>query len=154
AGTHSGLRIPRQYATGPYGLVVRMRVHAQQARVGHGAPLPKIIITVAGPERGVPASRRREDGGGQIDREQALAYRVAAQQLDRTAELTPSELAVIGLGAQDTPYGSARLALAARTTGPLDDDALVLIWAARGAPHLHRGADLPALAAALWPLSD
>lgn len=91
--------------------------------------------------------------GVRVDREQAVAYRIAAQQLDRAAERSPSELAVIDLGMQDTPYGSARLALAARTSA-LDDEAVVLAWAARGAPHLHRSSDLPALAAALWPLSD
>lgn len=94
----------------------------------------------------------------QVNRQQVLAYRVAAQQLDRV-DRRPSELAVLDLGVQDTPYGSARTALAARTTAPVDDDArqddaLELVWAARGAPHLHRRADLPALAAALWPIDD
>ncbi|MFI6763024.1 DNA glycosylase AlkZ-like family protein [Micromonospora sp. NPDC050417] len=88
-----------------------------------------------------------------VDREQALAYRIHAQQLARV-ELPPAALAVLDLGVPDTPYGSARLALAARTTAPLDDESLTLVWAARGAPHLHRRADLPAVAARLWPLGD
>ncbi|WP_406041597.1 winged helix DNA-binding domain-containing protein [Micromonospora sp. NBC_00898] len=91
----------------------------------------------------------------EIDRERVLAYRVAAQQLDRPG-LRPADLDVLALGIQDTPYGSARLALAARVpaaVGP-DDDRLELVWSFRGAPHLHRRAELPALAAALWPLSD
>ncbi|MGH8888008.1 MAG: winged helix DNA-binding domain-containing protein [Egibacteraceae bacterium] len=88
-----------------------------------------------------------------VSRKQVLAYRVAAHELDRVTGL-PSELAVLDLGVQDTPYGSARLALAARTAAPLDDGSLALVWSARGAPHLHRWADLPRLAAALWPLSD
>ena len=88
-----------------------------------------------------------------VDRARVLAYRIDAQQFDR-ADRRPAELAVLDLGVQDTPYGSARLALAARTTAALDDDAITLVWAARGAPHLHRRADLPALAAALWPLGD
>ncbi|GAA1020088.1 hypothetical protein Aple_037810 [Acrocarpospora pleiomorpha] len=88
-----------------------------------------------------------------VDRLQVLAYRVAAQQLDRP-DLPPARLAVLDLGVQDTPYGSARLAVSARTTADPDDDALTLVWSTRGAPHLHRTADLPALAAALWPVSD
>ncbi|MGW0431029.1 DNA glycosylase AlkZ-like family protein [Micromonospora sp. NPDC003197] len=88
-----------------------------------------------------------------VERRQVLAYRIAAQQLDRV-ELRPAELAVLDLGVQDTPYGSARLALAARTSAELDDESLALVWAARGAPHLHRRAELPRIAKALWPLSD
>ncbi|HEY7488746.1 MAG TPA: winged helix DNA-binding domain-containing protein [Streptosporangiaceae bacterium] len=111
--------------------------------------------------------------GDAFEREQVLAYRVAAQELDRPAGRR--DLAVLDLGLQDTPYGTARLALTARTStvsatgaeGPAaegegaaeegargDGDGLALVWAARGAPHLHRRADLPALTAALWPLSD
>ncbi|WBB66805.1 crosslink repair DNA glycosylase YcaQ family protein [Micromonospora sp. WMMD812] len=87
-----------------------------------------------------------------MSREQVLAYRVAAQQLDRPG-LRAADLAVLALGVQDTPYGSARLALAARGAA-LPDDRLTLAWSLRGAPHLHRRAALPALAAASWPLSD
>ena len=88
-----------------------------------------------------------------VDRARVLAYRVAAQELHR-GSLRPSELAVLDLGVPDVPQGSARQALAARTDAALDDDAVVLLWTLRGAPHLHRRTDLPALAAALWPLSD
>ncbi|GIF68632.1 hypothetical protein Ais01nite_66670 [Asanoa ishikariensis] len=57
---------------------------------------------------------------------------------------------VLDTGIQDTPPGStARLALAARGDGDLSDSALV--HGARGTMHLHRAADLPALAAALRP---
>ena len=89
-----------------------------------------------------------------VDREQVLAYRVAAQQLDRPGVRRAADLAVLALGVQDTPYGSARLALAARGAADPDDDRLELVWSMRGAPHLHRRAELPTLAAALWPLSD
>jgi hypothetical protein len=87
-----------------------------------------------------------------VDRARVLAYRVAAQQLDRPG-FAVDELAVLDVGVQDTPQGSAALALAARTARPADAD-LLAIWSVRGAPHLHRPADLHALAAALWPLSD
>jgi len=88
-----------------------------------------------------------------VDRARVLAYRVAAQQLDRP-DLAVEELAVLDVGVQDTPYGSAVLALAARSRLDCGDAGLVPIWSVRGAPHLHRPGDLPALAAALWPLSD
>lgn len=89
-----------------------------------------------------------------VTRAQVMAYRIAATGLARTTADPPSALPVLGLGVQDTPYGTARLALAARTTGPLDDDALALVWATRGAPHLHRRDEVTAVARALWPLSD
>jgi hypothetical protein len=96
-----------------------------------------------------------------VDRAKVLAYRVASQQLHR-ADVDLHGMAVLDLGVQDTPYGSARLALAARTSRPpdrlpdrpADDPALTLLWSTRGAPHLHHTADLPALTTALWPLND
>lgn len=89
-----------------------------------------------------------------VTRTQVMAYRIAATGLGRATAARPSELPVLRLGVQDTPYGTARLALAARTTGPLNDDALALVWAARDAPHLHRRGEIAAVARALWPLSD
>jgi hypothetical protein len=93
-----------------------------------------------------------------VDRGQVLAYRVAAHGLNRASRCL-HDLAVLDLGVQDTPPGSTRLALAARLPsepeiGGADDSALTLAWSIRGAPHLHRQADLPTLAAALWPLSE
>jgi hypothetical protein len=88
-----------------------------------------------------------------VDRARVLAYRVGAQQLDRP-DIAVDELAVLDIGVQDTPYGSAALALAARSRRSSANAGLVPIWSVRGAPHLHRPADLPALASALWPLSD
>jgi hypothetical protein len=88
-----------------------------------------------------------------VDRAQVLAFRIAANELHRAAT-RPADLAVTALGVQDTPAGTARLAIAARTTADLADDRLAMVWAARGAPHLYRRADLATVAAALWPLSD
>ncbi|MBC6470994.1 winged helix DNA-binding domain-containing protein [Actinomadura alba] len=90
-----------------------------------------------------------------VDRGRVLAYRVMAHGLEREAG-DVADLAVLDLGVQDTPSGSARLALAARSATPPagDPEGLALVWTFRGAPHLHRIADLPGLSTALWPLSD
>jgi hypothetical protein len=89
-----------------------------------------------------------------VDRAQVLAYRAAATGLDRRGTSRPGDLAVLDLGVQGSTPGSIQVALAARTTAALDDDRLSVVWAARGAPHLHRRAELAALAAALWPVTD
>jgi hypothetical protein len=81
----------------------------------------------------------------EVTREQALAYRIQASGLARSGPVR------LGLGIQDTPYGSAALALAARG---LSGDGLTLVWGARGAPVLLPTPDLARHAAALWPVSD
>src|SRR5262249_18125661 len=88
-----------------------------------------------------------------VARGRVIASRVGAHELARSVA-SPPALAVLGLGVQDTPYGSARLAVAARTKRFADDGSLTLVWSVRGAAHLHRHADLPELASALWPGSD
>ena len=89
-----------------------------------------------------------------VDRAQVMAYRVAALGLaDRGAE-RPGDLAVLDLGVQEYTLDSMRVALAARTTAELDDNRLIVVWAARGAPHLHRRRDLKALVKQLWPVGD
>jgi len=89
-----------------------------------------------------------------VDRRRVMAYRIAAQGLSARAGARPADLPVLDLGVQEYSPGSTRVALAARTTAGLDDDRLITVWAARGAPHLHRRADLPDLVGQLWPLGD
>ncbi|AEV81584.1 hypothetical protein ACWT_0570 [Actinoplanes sp. SE50] len=88
-----------------------------------------------------------------VDRAQVMAYRLAALGLSARGAIRPADLPVLDLGVQDYTPGSTRVALAARTRVALDDDRLLTVWAARGAPHLHRAVDLPRLTAQLWPLS-
>ena len=96
-----------------------------------------------------------------LSAEQIRAHRLLSSGLDRSAT-SAEALPLWGLGLQDRD-GSSRLALAARlpdpaSIPPLPDPAeasgLALVWSLRGAPHLHRRADLPALAHALWPVDE
>jgi len=95
----------------------------------------------------------------QVDRKQVLAYRAEAQGLGRTTR-SASKLAVLDIGFQDTPSGSAAIGLAARLTEApsnedlIADESFALAWTIRGAPHLHRRSDLRRLVRALWPLSE
>lgn len=92
-----------------------------------------------------------------FDRDRVLAYRAAAQGLHR-ADDDIADLAVLDLGVQDTPVGSAAHALANRLSSPPENPAaepgLVTTWTLRGAPHVHRQEDLEPLARALWPWND
>ncbi|PRY46787.1 winged helix DNA-binding domain-containing protein [Umezawaea tangerina] len=85
----------------------------------------------------------------EVDRDRVLAYRVASHQFDRGS----TDLRVFDLGVQDSER-SAAAALAARLADDPDTGGYPTTWTVRGAPHLHRTADLPALAARLWPLDD
>ncbi|GAA0461371.1 hypothetical protein Aca07nite_73770 [Actinoplanes capillaceus] len=89
-----------------------------------------------------------------VDRARVMAYRLAAQGLTERSEARPADLPVLDLGVQDYTPDSARVAFAARTGADLDDDRLISVWAARGAPHRHRRADLTALTGRLWPVDD
>jgi hypothetical protein len=94
-----------------------------------------------------------------VTREQVIAYRVAAQQLDRSATSVTS-LAVLDIGVQDSAVHSGLLAFDARVPEPPTatrvgpGKPIALTWSLRGAPHLHRRRDLDALAGAMWPLSE
>lgn len=88
-----------------------------------------------------------------VDRKQVLAYRVQAHGLHRTAQDVAS-LGVLDLGVQYLSVPATQQALAARVAGDQSQDACVTVWSFRGAPHLLRRADVPTLAAELWPRSD
>jgi Winged helix DNA-binding domain len=89
-----------------------------------------------------------------VDRAQVMAYRVAALGLAARSSQRPADLPLLDLGVQEYTPGSAQVALAARTEADLTDARLVTVWAARGAPHLHRRRDLSTLVRQLWPFSD
>lgn len=95
----------------------------------------------------------------QLDREQVLAYRIAAHGLHRQ-QRDPQRLAVFELGVQDvTARDSAELALAARLPAEgqaslVEDGRFTLAWTHRGAPHYHRTAEIAGLIPALLPLND
>jgi hypothetical protein len=89
-----------------------------------------------------------------VTRSQVLAFRVRAQQLDRSTGGL-DDTAVLDIGVQDTGPDGALWALAIRGVDVGSAvDALTLVWTVRGAPHLYRRADLPWVAAAVEPFSD
>jgi hypothetical protein len=95
-----------------------------------------------------------------VSRAQVLAYRFAAQGLHREAS-SAGDLAVLDIGVQEAMGQPAGYAFAARVADVANADPpvgpghrLALAWTLRGAPHVHRRADLDALARALWPLSE
>lgn len=100
-----------------------------------------------------------------VDREQVLAYRIAAHELHRPHGRL-ADLAVLRLGVQDAGQVAARLAIAARLDADPTDLApgsfpetlnaagVTLAWTHRGAPHLHHATDLPSVATAMVPLDD
>lgn len=87
-----------------------------------------------------------------LDRGSVLAYRAWTQGLH--ADRAATDLDTLTVGLQDSPGGSAALALRHRASEPLDDPALALALTVRGSPHLHRRADLPLIRAALRPYDN
>ena len=83
-----------------------------------------------------------------IELEQALAFRVAGQNLhERTDPLT----AVAACGLQEAPPGWSPVALHARSEGALDPEDVVLVNAMRGSPHLVPLRDVRVFTEALVP---
>lgn len=93
-----------------------------------------------------------------VDRRQALAYRVTAHGLHRDTRGDLAGLRVFDLGVQHVHPDSVRLAIAARVREPvvdlLDRKDFAIVWSFRGAPHLLRQADVATIAGELWPWSD
>ena len=90
-----------------------------------------------------------------VGRAKVLAYRTVTNQLHERVDADPADLGILDLGVPNVPAGTARQALAARTSRFSSSDApLSMVWSARGARHLHRPGDLPGLVTALWPVSD
>ncbi len=87
-----------------------------------------------------------------MTRAEVLAFRTRAQHLDRD-KTAVADAPVLDIGAQDTGPDGGLWALAIRGTRP-EDGELSTIWTVRGAPHLYRRRDLPAVAAAVAPWSD
>ena len=83
---------------------------------------------------------------------QVRAYRVAAQQLDR-GRGTLATTAALTLGLQDARFDGADWSLANRGVRTFDLADTAVVWRWRGAPHLVRRVDLPAIAAASRPFS-
>ncbi|WP_166659482.1 winged helix DNA-binding domain-containing protein [Labedaea rhizosphaerae] len=94
-----------------------------------------------------------------VDRAQVMAYRIAATGLHRD-QGKAADLAVLDIGVQQTVPGSVATSLAARLPAATDavaandDPDFTVAWTYRGAAHLMRTADLPALARDLWPVSE
>jgi hypothetical protein len=92
-----------------------------------------------------------------VSREQVLAFRMGAQQLDGSAP-SLSGTATLDLGVQDTGTDGGHWALAVRgapvaAASDLTAD-LVLAWTLRGAPHFYRREEAAAVTAATAPRSE
>ena len=92
-----------------------------------------------------------------VSREQVLAFRMGAQQLDGSAS-TVAGTAILDLGVQDTGTDGGHWALAVRgapvaAASGLTAD-LVLAWTLCLAPHFYRRKEAAAVAAATAPWSE
>ncbi|HEU5472827.1 MAG TPA: crosslink repair DNA glycosylase YcaQ family protein [Actinophytocola sp.] len=87
-----------------------------------------------------------------LSRQAVVAHRANTQGLHAGLGRA-TEVGVLDIGIQDTPSGSAGQALAVRSGAVRTDEdpELVRVLSIRGAPHVHRRRDLPALRAVLRP---
>jgi hypothetical protein len=85
-----------------------------------------------------------------------VRYRFHQQQLDREprSAKTPTDVAILDYGVQDTGTDGAAWALANRGAPPATANELAMAWTLRGAPHAYRRADLAAIAIATAPFSE
>jgi hypothetical protein len=96
-----------------------------------------------------------------LTRDQVVALRIRAQQLDRRpADRAPTDAAIFDLGVQETGRDGASWALVNRGV-PLDSQDelyecpdVVLVWTLRGAPHFYRRAEIRDVLTATSPYSD
>lgn len=97
-----------------------------------------------------------------MEREEALARRISAQQLDRppATDRPLTDAAVFDLGVQDTGRDGASWALSNRGV-PLASSRdlegspdVALAWTLRSSPHYYRRTDLPDVLVATSPMSD
>jgi hypothetical protein len=96
-----------------------------------------------------------------LTREDVIAFRISAQQLDRAPAARPlTDAAVFDLGVQDTGRDAASWALVNRGVPVASPEALAtepsvgLVWGLRAAPHFYRRADLFDVLVATSPFSD
>jgi hypothetical protein len=95
-------------------------------------------------------------------RADVLAYRIHAQELDRSPSSPRglTDAAIFDTGVQDTGRDGASWALANRgvpVAGPEDltaSDAVALVWTLRGSPHFHRRSELYDAFVATSPWSE
>ena len=96
-----------------------------------------------------------------MKRTDVMAYRIAAQQLDRAESKRPiTDAAIFDFGVQDTGRDGASWALANRgipvhSPAELEGNSeIALAWTLRGAPHYYRRSELPDVLVATSPFSD
>lgn len=90
-----------------------------------------------------------------VSRQQVVAFRWRAQQLDRAPGVGASatDVDLLDFGVQNTGPRGADWALELRGAPPAGPDELLLAWTLRGAPHAYRRADLAHIVVATAPLS-